>query len=72
MRETLTISLPGKLRAQLKKAAKRGQMTQSEFARKAIQDRIWEDAVDESRRLLEPKARALGIYTDEDVFKIVS
>ena len=39
---------------------------------KAVQDKLWENAIDESRRRLAPKARALGIYTDEDVFESVS
>lgn len=72
MRETLTISLPGKLRKELAKRAKAQHLTQSEFVRKAIQDKLWTDAVDESVRLLAPKARSLGVHTDEDVFKIIS
>jgi metal-responsive CopG/Arc/MetJ family transcriptional regulator len=72
MRETLTISLPRALRQQLAKAAKREQITQSEFVRNAVQERLWRDAVDATRRRLAPKARALGIYTDEDVFKRIS
>jgi len=72
MRETLTIGLPKKLRQQLAKAAKRECVSQSEFVRNAVQERLWHDAIDASRRRLVPKARALGIYTDEDVFKRVS
>lgn len=69
VRETLIISLPGKLRQQLAKAAKRDHLTLSEFGRKAMQDKLWEDAMDGSRRRLAPMARVLGIYTDEDVFE---
>ena len=47
-------------------------MTESEFVRRAVQQQIWDDAFDQSRRALLPKARAQGIYTDEDVFKVVS
>jgi metal-responsive CopG/Arc/MetJ family transcriptional regulator len=72
MRETLTISLPAGLRKQVAKASKRDHLTQSEFIRKALQDKLWEDTIDESRRRLVPLARARGIYTDEDVFKTVS
>jgi hypothetical protein len=32
---------------------------------------IWAEAFEESRRKAIPQARAAGIYTDEDVFKIV-
>ena len=72
MRETLTISLPGKLRRELASSARAQNLTQSEFVRKAIQDKLWMDAVDATRRILIPIAQAQGIYTDEDVFKIIS
>lgn len=72
MRSTTTISLPTKLQREVVKAAKRNQMSLSEYVRKAIQDRLWEEAFDEARRELLPRAQAQGIYTDEDVFKLVS
>lgn len=72
MRNTTTISLPPKLQREVVKAAKRNQMSLSEYVRKAIQDRLWEEAFDEARRELLPRAQAQGIYTDEDVFKLVS
>ena len=68
----MTISLPSDLRRELARSAKRQNTTTSEFIREAVKRRLWEDAFDESCRQLEPKARARGIYTDEDVFKIVS
>jgi hypothetical protein len=33
---------------------------------------MWDDAFEETRRVLVAKARAQSIYTDEDVFKVVS
>jgi metal-responsive CopG/Arc/MetJ family transcriptional regulator len=72
MRETLTISLPAQLRRQVAQASKRSRLTQSEFIRRAVHEKLWEDAVEESRRRLVPLARALGLYTDEDVFRTVS
>jgi hypothetical protein len=72
MRATLTISLPAVLRRDVARKAKARHLTESEYVCRAIQDKLWEDAVDESVRLLAPKARALGIQTDEDVFKLVS
>jgi hypothetical protein len=68
----MTISLPAVLRRELGRAAKRQGMTESEFVRRAVQQQIWADTFDKSRRLLLPKARAKGIYSDEDVFKAVS
>lgn len=68
MRSTLTISLPEELRRDLTARAKSKKMSQSEFVRQAVQEKLWEDAVEESARRLTPKARARGFLTDEDVF----
>jgi len=72
MRATLTISLPPQTRAELARAARRRKLSQSEFVRRALQTQLWQDAFDESRRKMAPRARAIGIYTDEDVFKQIS
>ena len=72
MRATLTISLPPRTRAELARAARRRKLSQSEFVRRALQTQLWQDAFDESRRKMAPRARAIGIYTDEDVFKQIS
>ncbi|MDQ3116840.1 MAG: ribbon-helix-helix domain-containing protein [Verrucomicrobiota bacterium] len=72
MRETLTVSLSKEMRRELALAAKRQKLTASEYVRDAVRRKLWLDAFDETRRALIPKARALGIYTDEDVFKLVS
>ena len=72
MRETLTISLPKDLRRGLEKMAKAEGVTSSEFVRRALKADIFRRALRAARRELVPQARALGIYTDEDVFKVVS
>ncbi|HSY52889.1 MAG TPA: hypothetical protein VK785_00490 [Opitutaceae bacterium] len=72
MRTTLTISLTKKMRHEVGRTARALHLTESEFVRRALQDRIWEDAFEASRRKLVPLARAKGIYTDEDVFRLVS
>jgi metal-responsive CopG/Arc/MetJ family transcriptional regulator len=72
MRATITISLPPSLRREVARSAKRQKTTASEYVRDAVQRKLWEDAFEKTRRILEPKARAMGIYTDEDVFKIIS
>ncbi len=71
MRETLTISLPKEMRRQLTRAAKSEGTTQSEFVRKALKTELFRRAFRAAADELLPKARALGIYTDEDVFKSV-
>jgi Arc/MetJ-type ribon-helix-helix transcriptional regulator len=72
MRATLTISLPPALRRDVSRAAKSRRMSESEFVRHAVQRQLWAEAFEETRRKVIPRARAAGIYTDEDVFKIIS
>jgi metal-responsive CopG/Arc/MetJ family transcriptional regulator len=72
MRATLTISLPKDLRRDLNKMAKAEGVTGSEYVRRAIKADIFRRALGAARRELVPQARAKGIYTDEDVFKIIS
>jgi hypothetical protein len=38
----------------------------------AIHRKLWQDAVTEARRVAVPRARAKGIFTDEDVFALIS
>ncbi len=68
----MTISLPGKTKRLVERAARESGLTTSEYVRQAIFRKLWQDAVDESRRVAVPKARAGGIFTDEDVFHLVS
>ena len=72
MRATMTISLPPPLRRDVARAAKKDRVSESEFVRRALKRQIWGEAFEETRRKAIPQARAAGIYTDEDVFKIVS
>jgi hypothetical protein len=72
VRETLTISLPGNTKRLIAKAADESGLTTSEYVRLAVYRKLWQDAVDESRRRAVPKARARGVYTDEEVFRLIS
>ena len=72
MRATLTISLPPLLRRDVSRAAKSRRISESEFVRTAVQRQLWVEAFEATRRKALPVARAAGIYTDEDVFKIIS
>ncbi len=71
-RETLTISLPGKTKELVEQAARDNGMTVSEYVRQAIFHEIWKDALEESRRRGVARGRGKGIFTDEDVFDLVS
>ncbi len=72
MRSTLTISLPAQLRSTLSRSAKQQGLTESELVRRALQRQLWAEAFEATRRELVPRARAQGVYTDEDVFKMIS
>jgi hypothetical protein len=72
MRSTLTVSLPGKTKRQILRAAGENGLTTSEYVRLAIQRKMWLDALAESRRAAVPRARSRGVFTDEDVFRAIS
>jgi len=72
MRATLTVSLPGNSKRLIERAARETGLTTSEYVRLAIFRKLWQDATQESRRLAVPRARAKGIFTDEEVFRLIS
>ena len=72
MRATLTISLPLALRRNVSRAAKSQRVSESEFVRDAVRRRLALDRFRGLRDRAVAQAQAQGIYTDEDVFKIVS
>lgn len=72
MREKLTVSLPGKTKRLIERAARESGLTTSEYVRLAIFRKLWQDAAAESRRSGVPRARSKKVYTDEDVFRLIS
>ena len=72
MRDTLTVSLPGKSKKLIERAARENGLTTSEYVRVAIFRKLWQDATQESRRIAVPRARAKGVFTDEEVFRLIS
>jgi predicted transcriptional regulator len=72
MREALTVSLPEKTKSLVERLARAEGLTTSEYVRRAIFRQIWQDAAAESQRLALPEARKRGIFTDEDVFRLIS
>lgn len=72
MRQTVAVSLPEELAAELDALAEREGASRSEIVRDALRRYL---AVREFHRLREailPVAEAQGVYTDEDVFRITS
>jgi predicted DNA-binding protein len=72
MNEVLTLRLPKGSRRRLTELAQRKRQNVSQYVRDAIEAKLWVDALDETAALVLPKARALGIKTEEDVFKLFS
>lgn len=72
MRKTLTVSLPAKTKRLIERAARDSGLTTSEYVRLAIFRKLWQDAAAESRRVAVPRARAKGVFSDEEVFRLIS
>jgi predicted transcriptional regulator len=72
MRKALTVSLPDKTKGLVERLARAEGLTTSEYVRRAIFRQIWQDAAAESQRIALPQARSRGVFTDEDVFRLIS
>lgn len=72
MRDTVTISLPPEIKKQLDKVAKKEQVNRSDIIREALRRYLFRTELEAIRRKMVPKAQSMEIYTDEDIFKIVS
>lgn len=72
MEEVLTIRVPKGTRRKLEKRARAEKLTLSQYVRRALAAEQFLGAFESARADLVPQARNKGIYTDEDVFKIVS
>jgi len=72
MEEVLTIRLPKGTRRRLEQRAKAQKLSVSQLVRRALEQEELLTSLASARTELIPQARARGIYTDEDVFAIVS
>ena len=72
MEEVLTIRVPKGTRRKLEKRARAERLTVSQYVRRALEAEQLLGAFEAARADLLPKARARGVYTDEDVFTLVS
>ena len=69
---TLTIRLDPKLDKELARIAKRTGKTKSQIAREALARQIAVARFRELRAKTLPFAEAQGLFTDEDIFRVVS
>lgn len=72
MEEILTIRVPKGTRRRLEQRARAEKLTLSQYIRRALDTEALLGSLEAARADLVPIARAKGLYTDEDVFKIVS
>jgi predicted transcriptional regulator len=68
----LTIRLEPDLEEMLDRVCRETGRSRSEVVRGAMRRQLSLELLEEARRQLIPFAEAHGIYTDEDVFKLVS
>jgi metal-responsive CopG/Arc/MetJ family transcriptional regulator len=72
MRESISISLPEDLKAELDRFTEAEGVSRSDLVREAVREYLFTRRLRVLRRRLMPYAEARGIYTDEDVFREVS
>ena len=72
MRESISISLPEDLKTELDRATEAEGISRSDLVREALREYLFIRRFRRLRQELMPYAEAQGIYTDEDVFRIVS
>jgi metal-responsive CopG/Arc/MetJ family transcriptional regulator len=72
MRETVTVSLPRRIRQELDRVARREGVSRSDVLRVALEEHLFVRRFRALRQKMAAAAQARGIFTDEDVFDRVS
>jgi predicted transcriptional regulator len=72
MEEVLSIRVPKGTRRRLEKLARAQRLTVSQYVRQALEGEQLLGTLEAARASLVPRARAKGIFIDEDVFKLIS
>jgi predicted transcriptional regulator len=72
MNATITVSIPRKMNAQIERIAKRENIKKTDIVRGALNRYVGRMELDAIREVMVPEAQKKGIFTDEDVFKLVS
>ena len=72
MRESISVSLPADLKAELDRFSEAEGVSRSDLFREALRDYLFIRRFRALRRELMPYAEAQGLYTDEDVFRAFS
>lgn len=72
MRQTLTISLPQKIKKEIDQITLKEGLSRSDIVRSSLEDYLFIRRFRSLRKRLMAKAQLCGIHTDEDVFDRVS
>jgi metal-responsive CopG/Arc/MetJ family transcriptional regulator len=72
MRESISISLPEDLKAEIDRFTRAEGISRSDLVREALRDYLFARRLRTLRQEIMPYAEAQGIYTDDDVFREVS
>jgi metal-responsive CopG/Arc/MetJ family transcriptional regulator len=72
VRETITISVPDDLKAELDRIVRQEGLSRSDVVRESLRDYLFVRSFRRLRLRLMAKALAQGVVTDEDVFDRVS
>ena len=72
MRTILSISLPEKIAEELNAFARETGRNKSDIIKESLSFFMWESRLRRAQKLFSARARALGILTEEDVFREIS
>lgn len=72
MRTVLSISLPPNLSRELDRFAKKTGRNKSDILRESLSIFLWEMKLKEIQKTVGPKAKKLGLVSEEDIFKAIS
>jgi predicted DNA-binding protein len=72
MRTVLSVSLPGKMAEELDRLASITGRNKSDIVKESLSLFLWEMKLKAVQKKLGPKAKKLGIVSEEDVFKAIS
>ena len=72
MRATITVSLPKDVKKLLDEAVRQEGLSRSDLIRESLRDYLFVRKFRSLRAKMVAKAAARGVFTDEDVFRLVS
>ncbi|HNV56522.1 MAG TPA: ribbon-helix-helix protein, CopG family [Smithellaceae bacterium] len=72
MRSVLSVSLPEKMASELDAIARATGRNKSDIVKESLGVFLWEARFRRMKKTLGPKAKASGLITDDDVFKVIS